>query len=143
MRKLLFLLPLYALLTACPPPMGMNITGSHAPPYGYEGEFSQKPVPKRLWATPLEVAGHFVGNYPEGEEGNPVLDVKMTKGLAADGKLTLYITAMGYLDDAVRGEQWRIKLNQAGEGWGVEQAESRWMCQRGPDSARWVTAPCP
>ena len=44
---------------------------------------------------------------------------------------------------SVRGEQWRIKINNSGGGWGVVTAENRFMCQRGPNAGQWVIQPCP
>ncbi len=144
MRKLAFLLPACAMLTACPPPEGVKIAG-HTPAtiYNYDGKFRLVPAPKRLWESPLDIAGHFMKGHPESVEGKPGFETRLIDENPNDNQLTLLITAMGYLDDSVRGEQWRIKISNAGSGWGVVTAENRFMCQRGPGAGQWVIEPCP
>ncbi len=121
---------------------GVQSAGStSAAGYSYDGDFRMIPAPRRLWESPLAIAQHFLGGHPEGSEGRPELEIRMAKNAAS--QLQLWMTAMGYLDDSVRGEQWRLTISHAGSGWGVSQAENRFMCQRGPNAGQWVTSPCP
>jgi len=142
MRILAALIAVTLALPACAQDAGIESAASvSASSFTYTGEFAAMPAPKRLWDSPLAIAGHFMGGHPEGAEGRPQFEVKFAE--APDGRMQILMTAMGYLDDSVRGEQWRLTVNFAGAGWGVQTAQNRVMCQRGQDAGKWVVGPCP
>ena len=142
MKKAIILAVGALALSACSYEKGPNSAGSKAAPaYSYDGAFATIPAPKRLWESPQAIAKHFMGGHPEGGEGRPKFEIKFAED--DEGETRMLMTAMGYLDDSVRGEQWRLTLNYSGGSWGVVTAENRYMCQRGRNEGKWVTQPCP
>lgn len=142
MKNILAFIAIALALPACAQDSGVQSAATRAAPsFSYDGEFSMLPVPKRLWDSPIAIARHFMGDHPESVEGRPRFEVKFAE--ANDGEMQMLMTAMGYLDDSVRGEQWRLTVNFAGAGWGVQKAENRYMCQRGQNAGKWVAGRCP
>ncbi len=138
MRSGLLLFVACTFMAACSPAKPIQSIGQSG--YNYDGEYRALPVPKRLWSNPLDIVNDFVGRYSEDPDANPKVEIRMS--MQADETYNLLITAIGYQDDSVRGEQWRIRLNRVGESFGVKTAETRAMCWRGASAGKWVTEPC-
>ena len=135
MKKMFGLLFGAVLLNACIPQEELNGVSTDAARYQYEGEFRTIPTVRRLWQNPDDVVQFYL-------EGSEAGDIEIRK-MKTDRGLLLLMTAIGYADDSVGGEQWRIMLNGTEGTWGITTAEKRFLCQRGPNAGQWVATLCP
>jgi len=76
----------------------------------------------------IDVLLPYLGDFPEGLEGNQNADIRIRK--SEDG-YSVDILMSGYLDDSVRGEHFRGFVIPAAEGWELLSLGVKTMCWRG------------
>ncbi|WAT17146.1 hypothetical protein OZN62_09385 [Aurantiacibacter sp. MUD11] len=96
-------------------------------------------IPDRVFANPDQAVAWYLERT-----GNAEAEVTTEIGRDPSGRFTrlVLITASGYADDSVTGEQWRLALAQTDIGFRVVQAGIRYNCARG-DNPGWSRDLCP
>lgn len=111
-----------------------------APP---ASDFSPLSIPDRTFAAEDRVIAHYVP-APTAKESKD--EVRITREIGRDGTGSgthiILVTAEGYADDSVSGEQWRIVLDDVGSDYRVVEAGVRYQCARGANPG-WSKSPCP
>ncbi len=101
-------------------------------------------VPQRqVFASPLDVARSFVGEYPESLEAGPTMQLDVVPHPETAGRLLLTVRIDPVLDDSIAAEQWRATLRPEGAGWRIESLGLRRKCSRGPNIGNWGPFICP
>lgn len=107
-------------------------------------EFLTRPLPTMTYETPLVAAASLVVRYPETMEAGPTMNIAMAPLADDPSRLEMFVTAEPYLDDSVRGQQWRMVLAQVeGGSWRVEELGLRQKCYRSGNPDEWRAALCP
>ncbi len=106
------------------------------------GPWKKVAMDKTAYRRPLDLAAELTGDFPESLEGSQTLDVSIGKDPKHPGYFQMIVTATGQMDDSVEGEQWRVLLVKAGDGWIPESVENRWRCYIGRGSGQWNITPC-
>ena len=96
-----------------------------APPASFYTALS---IPDRAFASEEQVIDYYLDRA--NTEGADVSNEIGRDGSGLGSRMIL-VTTDGYRDDSVIGEQWRIVLGEAGDGYRVLQAGIRYNCARG------------
>lgn len=134
--KLFALIPITA-LAAC---ANDAAPVSGPPPLPPASAFSPLAPAPATFDSPLAAADYYARYKPEFEGGGS-FDL-ISRRVTASDALELVFAAEGYADDSVNGEQWRIILGRAGEGWRVTEAGRRFKCYRGANPGQWQKDLC-
>jgi hypothetical protein len=79
--------------------------------------------------------------HPESLEGRPSLKLAAHKEISGKG-LIVEIEMLGYLDDAVAGEQFLGFVEHGANGWVMRSLWKRSLCARGASAGQWTGKPC-
>ncbi len=96
-------------------------------------------IPDRAFQSEEQVADFYLNRANTD-------DAEITREIGRDGSglgsRMILVTTDGYRDDSVIGEQWRIVLGEADDGYRVLQAGIRYNCARGANPG-WSRNLCP
>ncbi|MGB3796851.1 MAG: hypothetical protein WA957_11170 [Alteraurantiacibacter sp.] len=131
MRRFLAILTLPLALAACSTTSIVEALPASA--------YTALSVPDRSFQSEDQVIDFYLNRA---NIGGAQIDREIGRDGSGLGSRMILVTTDGYRDDSVIGEQWRIVLSEADDGYRVLQAGIRYNCARGQNPG-WSRDLCP
>ncbi len=92
-------------------------------------------------ASVIDLFRPITNAHPVSLEGRPEMKISIRRN-TADNSLTVRITNLGYMDDAVSGEKYSGLVTRTANSWHLKSLWKQSLCARGPKAGQWTKGNC-